>query len=481
MITHRSPTFALLLGAALAAALCACVDSGGWKAAPQLAPAQLTAERSLTGTPVDAAAWPAEGWWHAFGDPQLDALVAEAIAGSPSLTAAEARLRGAQGQALAVGALQLPGVALDAQATRQRYPENGIYPPPYAGNYYTDGRVAFDLSYDIDFWGRNRALLASARSGVDAAAADRAAARLALAVAVVRAYVQLDLWYSLLDVANEQLRQQSSILELTQQRVDAGLENVARVKQSEASLAFARAGIAAAEANIDLARHQLGALAGSGPDRGETLTRPHLSAPAAIALPAALPADLLGRRPDVAAARAQVQGAAQGVKAAEADFYPNVNLAAFVGLQSIGLDKLFEGSATIAGATPALSLPLFNRRQLRGALEARQAQFDASVGQYNQTLIDAVHDVADVVTNWRALERESAEQRAALAAAQRAYDLTTERYRAGLDNYLTVLSTENQLLFAQAAGAQLTAQRLSFSVDLVRALGGGYTPPAPAG
>lgn len=481
MITHRSPTFALLLGAALAAALCACADSGGWKAAPQLAPAQLTAERSLTGTPVDAAAWPAEGWWHGFGDPQLDALVAEAIAGSPSLTAAEARLRGAQGQALAVGALQLPGVALDAQATRQRYPEHGIYPPPYAGNYYTDGRVAFDLSYDIDFWGRNRALLASARSGVEAAAADRAAARLALAVAVVRAYVQLDLWYSLLDVANEQLRQQSSILELTQQRVDAGLENLARVKQSEASLAFARAGIAAAQANIDLARHQLGALAGAGPDRGETLTRPRLSAPAAIALPAALPADLLGRRPDVAAARAEVQGAAQGVKAAQADFYPNVNLAAFVGLQSIGLDKLFEGSATIAGATPALSLPLFNRRQLRGALEARQAQFDASVGQYNQTLIDAVHDVADVVTNWRALERESAEQRTALAAAQRAYDLTTERYRAGLDNYLTVLSTENQLLFAQAAGAQLTAQRLTFSVDLVRALGGGYTPPAPAG
>lgn len=481
MITHRSLTFAPLLGAALAAALSGCVNAGGWKAAPQLAPAQLTAERTLTGLAVDAAAWPADGWWRSYGDPQLDALVAEAIAGSPSLTLAEARLRGAQGQALAVGALKLPNVALDAQATRQRYPENDIYPPPYAGNYYTDGRAAFDLSYDIDFWGRNRALLAAARSGVDAAEADRAAARLALAVAVVRAYVQLDLWYSLLDVANEQLKQQTSILELTQQRVSAGLENVARVKQSEASLAFARAGIAASQANIDLARHQLGALAGAGPDRGETLTRPHLSVPAAIALPAALPADLLGRRPDVAAARAQVQGAASGVKAAEADFYPNVNLAAFVGVQSIGLDKLFEGSATIAGVTPALSLPLFNRRQLRGALEARQAQYDASVGQYNQTLIDAVHDVADVVTNWRALERESTEQRTALAAAQRAYDLTTERYRAGLDNYLTVLSTENQLLFAEAAGAQLAAQRLTFSVALVRALGGGYTPPSPAG
>ena len=111
MITHRSPTFALLLGAALA--LCGCVDSA-WKAAPQLAPAQLSAERTLAGTPLDAAAWPADGWWHGYGDPQLDALVAEAIAGSPSLTAAAARLRSAQGQALAVGALKLPNVALDA-------------------------------------------------------------------------------------------------------------------------------------------------------------------------------------------------------------------------------------------------------------------------------------------------------------------------------------------------------------------------------
>jgi NodT family efflux transporter outer membrane factor (OMF) lipoprotein len=298
---------------------------------------------------------------------------------------------------------------------------------------------------------------------------------------VVRAYVQLDLWYALLDVAGEQLKQQTAILELTQQRVDAGLENVARVKQSEASLAFARAGIAAAQANVDLARNQIAALAGAGPDRGQALARPHLTAPAALALPSSLPADLLGRRPDVAAARAEVQEAAHGVKAAEADFYPNVNLAAFAGVQSIGLNKLFEGSAAIVGVSPALSLPVFNRRALRGALEGRQAQFDASVGQYNQTLIDAVHDVADVVTNWRALERETAEQQTALAAAQRAYDLTTERYRAGLDNYLTVLSTENQLLLARAAGAQLAAQRLTFSVNLVRALGGGYTPPAPVG
>ena len=470
---------ATLLGAALILVLSGCVARGDWKPVAQLPPESLAAQRTLADARIDPAAWPAEGWWHGFGDSQLDALVDEALAGSPSLQIAEARLRAAQAQALTAGATRLPAVALDAEATRQRYPQNGLYPPPFAGSYSTDGRVALDLSYQIDFWARNRQLLATARSGVEAAEADRAAARLALAVAVVRAYIQLDLSYALLDVTNENLKQQTAIRELTQQRVGAGLENVARVKQSEGLEALTRAGVAAVQANIDLARNQLGELAGAGPDRGQALARPHLTPPPALALPAALPADLLGRRPDVAAARAQVQSAAHGVKAAEADFYPNVNLVAFAGLQSIGLAKLFDASDTIVGAGPALSLPVFNRRALRGALETRQAQFDASVGQYNQTLLDAVHDVADVVANWRALERESSEQQTALEAAQRAYDLTTERYRAGLDNYLSVLSSENQLLLAQGLGAELTARRLGFSVDLVRALGGGYAAPAP--
>lgn len=474
MITPSSLTAAAFAAALLT--VTGCVERGDWKPAPQLAPAQLTAGQAFTGATIDPAAWPADGWWRSFGDPQLDALVNEALAGSPSLEIAEARLRAAQGQAIAAGATRLPAVSLDAEATRQRYPENGLYPPPFAGSWSTDGRIAFDLSYQIDFWGRNRQLLAAARSGVEAAEADRAAARLAIAEAVVRAYIQLDLAYALLDVTNDNLKQQSAILDLTQQRVDAGLENTARIKQSEGQAALTRAGVASVEANIALARNQLGELAGAGPERGQGLARPHLAAPVTVALPSTLPADLLGRRPDVAAARAQVQSAAHGIKAAEADFYPNVNLVAFAGLQSIGLAKLFDASDTIVGAGPALSLPVFNRRQLRGALETRQAQFDASVGQYNQTLLDAVRNVADVVANWRALERETAEQQTALAAAQRAYDLTSDRYRAGLDNYLSVLSSENQLLLAQGLGAELTARRLGFSVDLVHALGGGYAP-----
>ncbi len=472
-MTHRITLMTLL-----AVALAGCVDRGGWKPAPQLAPQSLSASRTLGAAPLDANAWPQDDWWRSYRDPQLDRLVEEALAGSPSLEIAEARLRAAQGQAIAARAARAPSTSLDAQVIRQRFPVNGLYPPPYGGSSWNQGQVMLDFSWDLDFWGHNRALAAAARSGVDAAQADRAAARLALAVAVVRAYVQLDLAYALRDVANDNLKQQTTILELTQQRVTAGLENTARVKQSEGMLALTRAGVAAAQGSIDLAQDQLADLVGAGPDRGLDLRRPQLAAPAGIAVPAALPAELLGRRPDIVAARAQVEAAASGVKAAEAQFYPNVNLTAFAGFQSFGLSQLFDASDRTYGAGPALSLPLFNRGALTGVLYGRQARLDESVGQYNQTLLDAIRQVADVVQNWRALDIETTEQVTALDAAQRAYDLTTERYQAGLDNYLSVLSSQNQVLQAQALRAELQARRLSFSADLALALGGGYGAPA---
>jgi NodT family efflux transporter outer membrane factor (OMF) lipoprotein len=481
MNTHRSPfaTFIVLGLAASAMLFAGCVDTGHWKPAPKLTPQALTADRALSGAQVDVTAWPQDGWWRSYGDPQLDALVAEALAGSPSLEIAEARLRTAQGQALAAHAALLPTVSADASVIRQRFPEDGLYPPPYGGSYWNQGQAQLDFSYDLDFWGHNRALSAAARSGVEAAEANRAAAQLALAVAVVEAYVQLDLQYALLDVTNENLTQQQTILELTQQRVGAGLENVARVKQSEGQLALIRAGAAYLQANIDLARHQLADLVGAGPDRGLALTRPKLIAPSSITLPSVLPAQLLGRRPDVVAARAQVESALHGVKAAEADFYPNVNLTAFAGFQSLGLSTLFDAPDRVFGGGPAFSLPVFNRDAIKGALYVQQAQVDQSVGEYNQTLLDAVREVADVVANWRALERETIEQQTALADAQRSYDLTTDRYRAGLDDYLTVLSSENQVFVAQGLRAELEARRLTYSVDLVRALGGGYPSLAP--
>ena len=462
------------LSAMLYAGLAGCVSRGDWHATPAIAPQNLIANRTLANATVAREAWPNDTWWTGYGDPQLDALIAESFEGSPSLEIAQARLRSAQSQATRAKAAREPTTTVDAQVTKQRFPENGLYPPPYAGSFVTQGQLALDFSYEIDFWGRNREALASARATVQAAEADKAAARLALAVAVARAYFQLDLSYAFLDVTQANLAQQVSILDLTRQRVAAGLENTARVKQSEGQVALVRASVDATQANIDTTRNAIAALVGVGPDRGLDLQRPHLTAPADIALPSTLPVDLLGRRPDVTAARWRVEAAARGVAASEAAFYPNVNLVAFAGLQAVGLSKLFDANDAIVGGGPAFSLPVFNRGQLRGALEAQQAQYDLSVGQYNQSLIDAIHDVADVMTNWAAIDKVTADARVALEAAQNSYDLTRQRYSAGLDNYLSVLSAENQVFLAQALIAELQSRRLTTSTDLIRALGGGY-------
>jgi NodT family efflux transporter outer membrane factor (OMF) lipoprotein len=458
-----------------------CVTDRDWHPPQPVAPNSLTADRALATAQTNEDAWPEDNWWRAYADAQLDALMGEALAGSPSLQVAQARLRSAQAEATRASGPRLPATAVNAETTRQRYSENGLYPPPYAGNYYTDGRVALDFSYDLDFWGRNRGVLESARAYVRAAEADHAAARLALTVAVARAYFNLDLQFALLDVAKGSLEQQSSILDLTRQRASRGLENIARVKQSEANVALTRVGVEYVEASIKLVRAQLGALVGAGPDRGADLQRPHIAGPEKAELPSTLPADLLGRRPDVAAQRWRVESATRGVAAAEAAFYPNVNLAAFAGFQTVGLSKLFNGGSAIVGAGPALSLPVFNRRELRGALQSQQAQYDLSVAQYNQTLIDAVNEVANVVTNWDALAKEANDARLAEDAAQTAYSITKERYRAGLDNYLTVLTSENEVFLTQAIRAQLLARELNLTADLVRALGGGYPASAPVG
>ena len=299
--------------------------------------------------------------------------------------------------------------------------------------------------------------------------------------AVARAYFNLNLQFALLDIANASLVQQNTILDLTQQRATRGLENVARVKQSEGSVALTRVGVQYEEAAIKVVRAQLGALVGAGPDRGIDLQRPTLQAPRKIELPTALPADLLGRRPDIVAQRWRVESATRGISAAEAAFYPNVNLAAFAGFQAIGLGSLLKGGSGIVGAGPAVSLPIFNRRQLQGALQSQQAQYDYAVAQYNQTLIDAVNEVANLVTNWEGLVKESDEARIAEDAAQSAYSISRDRYRAGLDNYLTVLSSENQVFFTQAIRAQLLARELNLTADLVRALGGGYWADTPPG
>jgi NodT family efflux transporter outer membrane factor (OMF) lipoprotein len=463
----------LLLGATMIAG-CASLPH-----APEHARIRNTTELQLA-TTVERVrerrdAWPELSWWSVFADPQLDRLEQEALATSPTLATAKARLDRAIAIAGGARSSLWPNADVNARGTRERFSEHDVIPPPLAGTTETESRVALDFSYEFDFWGKNRAAVAAALDRADAAQVDSFAARLMLTTAVARTYVQLARAYDHLDIARDTLSQREQLYDLTRQRVDAGLDTRVELKQAEGAVPAAREDVAALEESVRIAQNQLAALVGQGPDRGLGIGQPRLQAGFGEAvLPSRLPADLLGRRPDVEASRLRVEAATRDITVARARFYPDIDLLAFAGFQSIGLSQLADAGSRTAGIGPALHLPLFDGGKLRSDLAVTEADYDAAVSQYNATLIEALHELADELAAFRSVENQSTQQQLAMAAAREAYELATLRYRDGIGNYLTVLSAESQVLRQRHLEADLRARALDNHLDLVRTLGGGF-------
>jgi NodT family efflux transporter outer membrane factor (OMF) lipoprotein len=468
--------------AALVAAGCASTE-GLHPQAKLTDPATLHAARSLAGAKFSPDAWPGADWWRSLGDAQLDRLIDEALASSPTIRLARARVERANYLAQVAGAPRYPQVNAAANPTYERFSEHFIYPPPYAGNWYWQNQATLNFSYDFDFWGKNAAAYAAALGQAKAAEADAFAARLVLSAAIARTYVELAHGFDLLDLARETLADREKLLELVGHRVDAGLTSRVDLKQAETQVPEAKEKIAQVEELIALARNQLAALAGAGPDRGLRIARPQLVESTGARLPSRLPADLIGRRPDVIASRWRVEAAARDIDVARAKFYPNINIAAYIGVLSLDWSHFASGSSEIAGVGPALSLPIFEGGALRGNLGAKDAEYDVSVEQYNQTLSDALREIADQLVAFRAIDRQRPQVKAGLAAAQEAYELALERYRDGLSDYLTVATAELQVIGQRIVVADLRAQELDASINLAHALGGGYqgVPPLALG
>lgn len=467
-------TMVVALASTLVVTLAGCASSAGIapSAATPLAPASVGIEAAQPAAPEIAG-----DWWHAFGDARLDALVERALADSPSLKVAQARLARAQAAFEGAKANDGPNVRLTADATHQRFSENYIYPPPLGGSIRTLGDAQVGASWEVDFFGKNRAAIEAAVGSQKAAQADLQAARTLLASNVARGYVQLARLVEQRAVAERSLKQRDDMLALIKQRVQGGLDTNVELRQGEGALPETRQQIEQLDEQITLTRHALAALTAQAPDALDTLA-PALQAVQAVPLPAAVPADLLGRRADISAARWRIEAATQDAKSAKAAFYPNINLTAFVGLSSIGLNKLALASSEQWGFGPALSLPIFDSGRLRANLRVKTADVDAAVASYNAAVIDAVHDVADQIASIRSIARQQAEQERAQASAESAYDLATQRYKAGLGSYLTVLNAESSVLAQRRLAADLKARALDSQVALIRALGGGYRAAA---
>lgn len=418
----------------------------------------------VTPSPVEALS---------LGDARLAALLRQALAEHPSQAAARARVQRAQALAGQRQASDGPQVGLSVDLARQRYTENGLVPAPVAGSVWNSGTLQIGASWSPDFFGEHAAALAAAVGQARAAQADQAATALVLGEQVAGAYVQVARLLAQREVLDQQRQQREDVLALLRQRVQAGVEDRLALSPAEVAVHDVSVQRAALDEALTLTRHQLAVLCGQAPQTLDALA-PSLDALHLPTLPTQLAADLLGRRPDVVAARWRAEAATQDVAVARAQFYPNVNLGAFVGLNALGLDRLLESGSRQMGVAPALRLPLFDGGRLRAQLGARQAERDDSVAQYNAKVLDAVREAADGLGRLNSLAAQQSAQRQAQQSADEGLALAQQRYRAGLGNRLAALNAQTSVLAQRQQARQLQANHLSAGLGLIRALGGGW-------
>ncbi|MDB5774808.1 MAG: Outer rane component of tripartite multidrug resistance system [Herbaspirillum sp.] len=472
-----------LLVAALVAGLAGC--------APMPPEQQALPQRDLAGAQLAKSirlardGWPDAQWWTAYGDPQLNALMTQALRDAPTLQTAATRLGAAHSALQEQRAVQGLSVDLDASANRQRYSGTGLFPAPIGGSIYNEATLQLKAQYDFDWWGLHRAQIAAAVGEVNARQAEYAQAERTLSGAVAQSYFALQADWASLDNLRRQVETRQALLNDSQRRVAQGLAAIDLQRRAEVELAEAERQSAATEAQAGREREALRALLGADANALADL-KPRPLPPAPAALPSSLGIELLARRPDLQAARWRVQASLSRIDAAQAAFYPSINLTAVFGQDSLSFRNLMDAGSRTFFIGPALSLPIFDSGRLQARLGSERNARDAMIAEYNQTVVDAVREVAQEGVSLQGLERQQAQQTLAEQADSRMLDGARRKFHAGLAARDEVLDAQMALLQQQALSLQLQGRQLDTDVALIKALGGGYrhapetSPAAPA-
>lgn len=416
-------------------------------------------------------------WWEGYGDPQLNALMKQALSGNPTVQVAQARLRRVEAMEAASRGADKPQIQASAGVDRQHFSKHGFYPPPLAGASVTSGTLQLQGKWELDLFGRQRAEIEALVGQKRAAQADVQAARMVLSWNVARAYLELGRAQFQREVSERTLAQREEMLGLIRQRVQAGLDTNVELKQGEGALPDARTQIEAWDDELTRMRHALAMLTGQAPDALANLLVKDVVEP--LPSPEHIPVDVLARRPDVMAALWRAQAAGHQVDSARALFYPNVDLVSYAGYNAIGLEQLIKPASWQWGLMPAIHLPLFDGEQRVANLQGKLAEQDVALANYNQTILQAVQEVADHISTTQSVARQRQDQRLAQKSVEAAYDLALARYKAGLGNYLTVLSVESAVLTQRHKAIDLLTQALDTQLNLIRALGGHLQAAAP--
>jgi NodT family efflux transporter outer membrane factor (OMF) lipoprotein len=468
---------------ALLAVACGVACTVGPRYVPPTPPDAARFKEQAPGTEALQPAAPADThergvWWTAFGDARLDALERQALGANPTLAQAEARYRQARALLRQDRAAALPTASVSASATRSQAPARRGSSVAAITAPFDQYTVSGDLSWEADLWGRVRQTVSAGRATAQAAAGDVESARLSLTAQLASDYFQLRSLDAELALFQETVTAYERSFTLTQNQYNAGIVARADVAQAETQLESARA--QAADVTLQRAQleHAIAVLAGTLPAALTLDAQPLTGEPPPV--PAVMASRLLERRPDVAAAERRVAAANAQLGVASAAFFPSVTIGASGGFEATRIVQWLAWPSRFWSLGPSLALTVLDFGARRAARERAVAAYDETVAAYREVVLSAFQDVEDNLAASRLLADEAAHQQKAIAAAQQALDISLNQYRAGLVSFLQVATEQATLLTSQRAAVTVSARRYAAAVQLVRALGGGWTGPLPA-
>ena len=424
------------------------------------------------GQPLDTV--PKGKWWRAFADEMLDTLEEQALAANQDFKAAMARVDEARSTARVARSELLPTLNFDPSFTRQRYSPNQTpsFGPLTASTYH----VPLDLSYEVDLWGRVRRGFESARADAQSSLANFYNVMLTLEADLAQNYFALRALDAEIATVSGTVDLRKEQVRLVRSRFEGGIGNELDVARAETELATTQAEAASLRQRRDQLENAIAVLIGANASTFKlaAVTVGTQWNPVPPEIPAGLPADLLERRPDVAEAERQLASANAQIGVAKAAFFPVITLTGSGGYLSGQIDTLFKWDSRVWSIGPSVSLPIFAGGRNRANYKRSQAAFDEAIARYRQRILVAFSDVENGLSGIRHLIDQAEAQQRAVRNARRAADLATERYRSGLVSYLEVVDASREALAAERANAQLAGQRQIASVQLIKALGGGW-------
>lgn len=422
---------------------------------------------------AELANWPQTGWWRSYNDEQLNGLIEQAFSNSPDLQVLASRVKSAEVLANGVKKLSYPSGGIKTTLSGQTYSENYIYPPSLGGEWRHSGLIAANLTWDLDLWGRNRAQYRAALGQSAAVQFEYQAARDAIASNIVGLHAQISALSVRMNLLNAQIAVQQQAKQRWTEREQAGLQPIFNSLQTDMALAQLEQLKSTFITQHDILRSQLATLIGTTAAALPTIkaSQPWLALP----LPNTISANILGLRPDIAAAKHYIVAASESVKAAKAEFYPNISLSVGAGFQAIGLDKLLKAGSRYDIIEPAITLPIFSGASLNAKLRNEQVQLDEAIAQYNQTVYQAVNDATEQLANHHNSNAQLTQQQRLVNDAKHLTSLAAARYQQGITSQMENLSAQSTSLSQQDALQVAYATRRFQEARLAVSLGSTLT------